>query len=307
MNVQANGLHYKTDYLSNKDRERVAVITMVYNESYNLPSWVRHYTTQCPDCELYVVDHGSDIPVREQFNNINVLRIPRTDFDEKRRSDMISHLHSALLFEFDWVLHTDCDELVVSPNFDTLTEALKNEESDVEAVTAIGMNVWHDVDGNEPTFDRSQNILDQRKYATFEMYMCKPFASRKPIHWIPGFHTSNLKPCFGNGFFLFHTKYMDYNESNQRLTLTKNLNWSQQVLDKNWSRHQRIDESSLMTQFKAISALIANDQVSEFNFDQVPSKFVDGCVKDSKGNWRCDTPFEERLVEIPAYLLAKLP
>jgi hypothetical protein len=37
----------------------VAIVTKVYNERINLPIWIRHYSAQCPDAALFVLDHGS--------------------------------------------------------------------------------------------------------------------------------------------------------------------------------------------------------------------------------------------------------
>ncbi|MBX2837244.1 MAG: glycosyltransferase family 2 protein [Gammaproteobacteria bacterium] len=286
---------------------KIAVITMVYNESVNLPIWINHYTDQCPGCELFVIDHGSDVSVRDEFTGINVLRLPRSDFDERRRADMVSRLQNALILEFDWVFYTDCDELVVSRHHDTLAEALENEPAEVKSVNAVGFNVWHDVDGDESAFDRSRSIGEQRRYAKFEKFMCKPFASRVPIHWIPGFHTSDLPPHFGSGYYLVHTKYIDYEESDRRRALTAGLEWSKEALDKGWSSHQRIDTCELTKKFKKISRAIAGGNLAEFDFEEEPVRFVAETVQDSKGNWRCDAIFDNKVVELPATVLSKLP
>lgn len=285
---------------------KIAVITMVYNERINLPVWVGHYSAQCPGCELFVIDHGSDESVRETLDGVNVLRIPRSDFDERRRAEMVTRLHGMLLLEFDWVLHTDCDELVVSRSGETLSQSLENEGEDVSAVTAVGMNLWHRV-GTEPALDRTRPIGEQRRYATFEKSMCKPFASRVPIAWIPGFHTSNLPPHFGLGYYLVHAKYVDYDEAEGRLKLTTGLNWSAEALEKGWSSHQRIDAGKLRRKFEGIAGFVDKGAVSEFDFDEEPVRFVEGCVEDSNGNWRCDTVFPGKIVQIPQDVLDRLP
>ncbi len=285
---------------------KIAVITMVYNESYNLPTWVNHYSKQCPGCELYIIDHGSDESVREAFPGVNVLRVPRSDFDERRRSDMVTRLHGMLLLEFDWALHTDCDELVVSKGHATLAEALAHEDPDAPSVTAVGMNLWHYVD-DEPVYDRGRPMGEQREYATFEKSMCKPFASRVPIAWIPGFHTSNLAPRFGNGYYLVHTKYVDRDESLSRLRLTSGLNWSAEALEKGWSSHQRVDAEKLVAKFEGIARYVAGGRVDAFEFGDEIRGFLEQSVQDSKGNWRCDARLPSRIVRIPQDLLDRLP
>ena len=287
---------------------KIAVLTMVYNEPYNLPFWIKHYKSQCPGCELYVIDHGSDEPVKDISPDINVIRVPRSDFDERRRADMVSSLHSMLLPEFDWVLHTDCDEFVVSKDHEKLSDALINESADIDSVNAVGLNLWHNIGGDELPFDRLGAIGEQRKYAVFAKSMCKPFASRAPIHWIPGFHTSNLPPCFGIGnYFLIHTKYIDYDESNRRRALTCGLNWTDEALQKGWSSHQRINTDELSTKFHSVAKKISEGKVSEFNFQTEPKVFLQKSVKDSKGNWRSDSSFNTKVVKIPDEILCKLP
>lgn len=285
---------------------KIAIITMVYNESLNLPMWVNHYSNQCPGSELYVIDHGSDISVRESQGGVNVLRIPRSDFDERRRAELVSRLHNTLLLEFDWVFYTDCDELIVSATHGTISEALAEEDNSVKSIVAVGMNLWHRID-EEKEFDRSRSISEQRQYATFEKFMCKPFTARVPISWIPGFHTSNLPPCFGSGYYQIHTKYIDHHEALERLALTSGLNWSSEALEKGWSSHQRVSAEKLTTKFKNISGLIAQDKISDFEFDDHVSRFLSQSVEDSKGNYRCDAVYEGMIVRVPSELLGLLP
>lgn len=285
---------------------KIAIITMVYNESFNLPIWVNHYSEQCPGCELFIIDHGSDVSVRDTMSGVNVLRIPRSAFDERRRAELVSQLHKALLLEFDWVFYTDCDELIVSANHSTITESLAEEDESVQSVVAVGMNIWHYIAGEEK-YDRGRRIGEQRQYATFEKFMCKPFASRVPISWIPGFHTSNLPPCFGNRYYQIHTKYIDHQEAIGRLALTSSLDWSTEALEKGWSSHQRISADKLTAKFENISAFIAKDSIDEFNFDDEVDRFVSETVEDSKGNYRCDAKYEGKIVKIPEQFLSLLP
>ena len=285
---------------------KIAIITMVYNESFNLPIWVSHYSNQCPGCELFIIDHGSDMSVRETISGVNVLRLPRSEFDERRRAEMVSRLHSALLMEFDWVFYTDCDELIVSANHNTISESLAEEEDSVNSIVAVGMNIWHYL-GVENEYNRDKRIVDQRKYATFEKYMCKPFAARVPISWIPGFHTSNLPPCFGKGYYLIHIKYIDHEEAIGRLALTSSLEWGAETLERGWSSHQRIGADKLTEKFENIYSFIAMDSIDEFNFDDEVERFVKESVKDSKGNYRSDAKYKGKIVRIPEEVLRLLP
>ena len=279
---------------------------MVYNESFNLPLWEKHYNTQCPGCELIVIDHGSDVPVREVLGSVSVLRLQRSDFDERRRAEFASRLHGTLLLEYDWVFYTDCDELIVSKSHERLSDALADEADDTVALHAVGLNLWHYIDG-EPEFDRSKHMGTQRKFASFEKSMCKPFAARTPTSWIPGFHNSTNKPCFGDGYYLVHTKYMDFNEAMGRLSLTSSLTWSAEALEKGWSSHQRVGADVLEKRYKSIASFITKQQVDPFDFSDECSEYIEQSVLDKKGNWRSDAKLRPKIVEIPSDVLHRLP
>ena len=65
--------------------KRLAVITMVYNESFNVPYWVAYYSSQVDSLsDLYILDHGSDdCPTAFLNKRINLARFSRECFREK--------------------------------------------------------------------------------------------------------------------------------------------------------------------------------------------------------------------------------
>jgi hypothetical protein len=55
----------------------IAIVTMVYNESVNLPIWIRYYRRAAPSATLFVVDHASDDGSTDHIPEVNKLPLPR--------------------------------------------------------------------------------------------------------------------------------------------------------------------------------------------------------------------------------------
>ncbi|MBV8156265.1 MAG: hypothetical protein JO278_01335, partial [Dyella sp.] len=69
---------------SDARKGKVAAFTMVYNESLNLPIWLRYYGSLLGRENLFVLDDGSDDRSTETLS-CNRIRLPRCDKDEVRR------------------------------------------------------------------------------------------------------------------------------------------------------------------------------------------------------------------------------
>ncbi len=75
----------------------VAAITFVYNESVNLPIWLRYYAANFGARNLYVVDRDSNDASTEALGETTRIRLPRDAFDDHKKTAFISSLHQALL------------------------------------------------------------------------------------------------------------------------------------------------------------------------------------------------------------------
>lgn len=285
---------------------KVAVITMVYNEKHNLPIWISHYSKQFPNGELIVVDHSSDIRVSNIQNDVSTIRLPRSPFDDRKRAKFISNLHNNLLDDFDWVIYTDSDELIVSERYSTLQESLANEPHGVNTINCIGLNLFQHID-QEEMIDVQNPIGQQRRYAVLEKSMFKPAISREQIQWTPGFHTSDKEPNFGSNYYLIHLKYIDFEWQRFRTTVASEIEWSKEAVERNWNRAQVIDSDTLMSKFRGVANFIDAGKITEFMFEDEKVAFIDSAMKDSKGNYRIEAEIKSRVLEIPATLLNKLP
>lgn len=202
----------------------VAAITIVYNEKFKLPRWLEYYSRQLGPKNCYVVDHGSDDGSTEGITNSQIIRLPRTPYDNQTRVDAISSLAAFLLKYFDYVLYVDCDEILVAdPGLYSSLGDFCNK-MDPEYLYSIGVDVVHKLDEEAP-LRPGEPVLRQRSYANFSAAMCKPNLTRVPVHWARGFHSHQHPPVF-HQLFNFHLRYADLDEGLGRLSVTRGLDWA---------------------------------------------------------------------------------
>jgi hypothetical protein len=215
---------------------RVAAVTMVYNEDWFLPIWIRYYSSHFGAENCYVIDHGSDDGSTRNLGGINVVRIPRSPKDNEKRTRFVSRFVTALTEWYDAVLHTDVDEFAVLDP--TRGSSLLDycSKPPHPCVTAIGFDVYH-VPDKEAALDPSMPVTLQRSYFRFSSSMCKPVLTTAEINWKPGFHSCNY-PVMFDAVYLFHLRYVDLKEGLRRLAMTRSMPWASQDA----GAHQRVPD-----------------------------------------------------------------
>jgi hypothetical protein len=226
----------------------IAIVTMVYNESVNLPIWIRHYRSAAPSATLFVVDHSSDDGSTDHIPEVNKLPLPRNEMDEWTRTHLINHLQRALLQYYDCVIYTDCDELIVPDPAKSLSIEAHLAAQSYEYTSPVGLNVIHLVDVEAP-IDLAQPLLSQRRYCQFEVSMCKPVITRIPLSWQPGFHECDKPIRIDEDLYIFHTKAVDQHLALNRLHVTQNVRWSQKAIEANHGCHHRYDDARFVREF----------------------------------------------------------
>jgi hypothetical protein len=227
---------------------KIAIVTMVYNESVNLPIWIRHYRRAAPGATLFVIDHSSDDGSTDHIPEVNKLPLPRNEMDEWTRTRFINLLQRALLQYYDLVIYTDCDELIVAdPAKASSLEAHLAAQS-YEYTSTVGLNIVHLVDVEGP-IDLTQTLLSQRRYCQFQATMCKPVITRIPLSWEPGFHACDKPIRIDRDLYLFHTKAVDKDLALNRLHITQKMPWSQKAIDANHGDHHRYEDERFVKEF----------------------------------------------------------
>lgn len=228
---------------------RVCAITNVYNEAFNLPIWLRYYSTQIGAENCIVVDHGSDDGSTARIEPSGIIRLPRGKFDDHARARTISGIASSLLNFYDFVIYSDCDEMLVADprafrNLAEYCQAMTHP-----AVTAVGFNVVHVLNREDPVSIGSP-LLAQRRFVQFVSPMCKTLLTRRPITWGGGFHSSNHPPLFDQ-LFLLHLRWCDMGQCLSRLSTTRKIEFRDSVAGK----HQRSDYLDYVRRFTDLSEM----------------------------------------------------
>jgi hypothetical protein len=268
----------------------VAVMTMAYNENVNLPIWRDHYRRTLPHGELFVIDHGSDDGSVTGLPGINRIPLPRRTMDEIQRSRFVGLLHASLLQYYDYVIYTDCDEMiVVEPELClTLEEYLATYGADY--ASPIGLNIQHIVDV-EPDLTDGRPILSQRHFCYFHSRMCKPLISRVRMKWEPGFHRCDLPLHVDRNLYLFHLKRADCKRGLARQIVSHRVKWSRQAIEARHGAHHRMTDEVFMEEFYLGPARrFHRDGFQPFTFEEELQRTHALCAGDVIG------PF----VEIPA-------
>ena len=283
---------------------RVAAVTFVFNEAINLPIWRRYYGAEVGDRNLFIVDHGSTDGSTDALGDASKIRLPRDELDEHKRCVFMASLQHSLLEYYDYVIYTDCDEIIVpDPSiYGGIQDYLS--QTRFEYVAPIGLDLHHIIDRELP-LDLEVSIMNQRSFAWFASSLCKPVVSRVPLTWATGFHACDRPIVIDGRLFLFHLKNMDYSIGFRRHKITKEMKWSEGSLAANHGIHARLEFPQYIRQ-SFLSAVHALDQhgVQPFEFSDEIQRIIKGAeLRDGIYH----TPhFRGRLVKIPDEFKSKL-
>jgi hypothetical protein len=205
--------------VADQTSSRVRVITMVKNEQFMLGKWLDYYGGQFGRDRLLVIDDSTDDGSTDNLD-VPVLRIDsrraKSDDFDFNRTQLVNHLAQGLLLYDDYVIYTDADEfLVADPDRYESLPAFLADNPGLDVVSGVGLNVLHNV-REEPEFDPSRPILQQRHYAKFARRYCKPLIKRVPNKWGKGFHSIGHKYDVNTSLYLLHLKWYDLGTSLQR-------------------------------------------------------------------------------------------
>ncbi len=156
---------------------RAALITIVHNEEFFLPIWLRYYGRAFAADDIYVLDHDS---TDGSTDSDGFVRIPvsHETVDHVWMRDTIQALQHELLERYEAVLVTDVDELVVpDPRVGSLREYIDGLTDDF--VNCRGVEIVH-ARAEEPPFDPSLLVLDQRHYWKWNPWYNKPALAECP-------------------------------------------------------------------------------------------------------------------------------
>jgi len=240
---------------------KVFALTFAYNERFFLPRWVDYYGAQLGLENLFILDHGSSDLSREGLGAVNIIKVPRSAYDEVKRVDFATYFHRALLNYYDAGFACDIDEFVIADPFKYKNLAEFAATTKAEALACIGLELFH-IRALEAEFVEALPVLFQRHHVLFDSWMCKRSFGRIPMQFGGGFHTSNQPVAFDDDLYLIHLKNFNFNHR-----LLRQLTTSQWLYTGNFGTHAKKPVDYVNSVFENVDAKAAAGKISaEFSF-----------------------------------------
>jgi predicted O-methyltransferase YrrM len=221
-------------------QRRFAVVTMVADEAFFLPIWLRYYRSFADAADIYVLDHDS---ADGSTDGPGFQRIPVQNpvLDWAWHVEMVRRQQAALLERYDVVLCTDVDEIVVpDPAYGDLGRYVAEFSGDF--VTCRGWEVLHDP-ATEPALDPLRPVLEQRNRWFRNPAYSKPLLATVPMPWTGGFHgrTDGLTRDDPR-LFLVHLHRVDFDRCLARHRQRVARPWVPEQVAGGWGRQNRITD-----------------------------------------------------------------
>lgn len=217
-----------------------AVMTIVRDEAVFLPIWLRYYHQFFSAQDVYVLDHQS---VDKSIDSGSFIRIPlhHGEYGAGWQRDVVQRYQHELIGRYDVVLYTDVDEIVApDPRLGDLGTYIDSFDEDF--VTCQGYEVLHQKD-DEPPFDPTRRVLEQRFTWYANPSYSKPLLARVPMLWHGGFHQRfDEKMNSDPNLYLIHLHRMDYDTCLARHRQRAHFPLAQIDRDQGWGYQNRITD-----------------------------------------------------------------
>lgn len=191
-------------------KRRCAVFTIVKNENYFLPIWLKHYKKYFDNSDIYVLDHQTTDGSTDNLD-VNVEKvINELAFDHAWLVQVIQDKQKELLEKYECVLFAESDELVYHPQkpLSYLIDEFLNSEKQYQ--TCTGYEVTQDLDKEIP-LNVDDNIFDHRNYWFRYHDYDKTLLTKIPLSYVWGFHVAVGKaPDYSMGLKLCHLHRCDF-------------------------------------------------------------------------------------------------
>eukprot|EP00614_Pseudopedinella_elastica_P002689 CAMPEP_0172600248 /NCGR_PEP_ID=MMETSP1068-20121228/20392_1 /TAXON_ID=35684 /ORGANISM="Pseudopedinella elastica, Strain CCMP716" /LENGTH=482 /DNA_ID=CAMNT_0013400811 /DNA_START=150 /DNA_END=1598 /DNA_ORIENTATION=+ len=186
---------------SKASKHQCAIFTVVRNESTFLPIWARYYARHFDPRDMVILDHSSSDNSTDKARlpagvTVRVLRGDASFFPHYFLVQQVQ-IHQQLLLKagFKCVVFSEVDEILVanaSRYARGLGQYLEHFARDDSLIYArsTGYRVSHELNGSrsEPKIDWHKDIFAQRSYWAASPNYNKPYVTKVPIQYIPGFH-----------------------------------------------------------------------------------------------------------------------
>lgn len=232
-------------------KRKCAVFTIVKNEKYFLPIWLKHYKKYFENKDILILDHmstdGSTSGLDVESIKVHNPNGEDEVFDTSWLLHTVKYFQAKLFEHYQSVLFTEVDELVYSlkiPLNKTIDNFLK---SDSRFATCTGYEIVQNLKKEHAL--KSNEFVKERNYWIRAYAYNKTLLSKVPLDWKGGFHQIRSEEV-DNSFdlFLCHLHRMDLNlmlkrnvERIKNFTISKNVGPTpNQLMNENDIKHNFI-------------------------------------------------------------------
>ncbi|WP_353199685.1 hypothetical protein [Sandarakinorhabdus sp.] len=189
-----------------EQKKNACVIAYANSVGGWFPYFYSHYASLIGADNIFLVTpNGGEF---KEYSLGGIQSLSGVAFDDEARCQLMSRLSQGLLAYYNWTIICDIDEIIIAHPRSNLSfaEMLSIQESDV--LMTRGFDIIQSAD--EPEFDFSRSVLDQRRWGVASSSLCKPHIARIPSRWSPGFHNTDFPTDFAppsSGFITLHLKW----------------------------------------------------------------------------------------------------
>ena len=193
-------------------KKKCAVFTIVKNENYFLPIWIKHYKRYFNSSDIYVLDHQTNDGSTSNLDVNVVSVVNELAFDHQWLVDTVQSFQKELLEDYDCVLFAESDEIIYSVEKE-FNEAVDDFiSSNYNYVRCKGYEIIQDLE-KEKSLSLDDSIIQNRNYWFHNGGYSKPLLSKVPLKWVWGFHNLENFPNDPTGTFgltLCHLHRVDF-------------------------------------------------------------------------------------------------
>lgn len=193
-------------------KKKVAVFTIVKNEKYFLPKWIKHYKQYFDESDLYILDHQSNDGSTDNLTVNVVPVINELAFDHQWLVNTVQDFQIKLFESYEVVIFAESDELLYTTN-KPLNEMIDDFIADQsqQFISCVGYEVMQQID-SEATIMNTDKIFKYRDYwYRSSFHYDKTLISKIPLKWVWGFHDTHMYPKnYGFDLHMVHLHRCDF-------------------------------------------------------------------------------------------------
>lgn len=191
-----------------ENKKNAAVFTIVRDESFYLPLWLRHYKRHFSNDDIYVMNNQS-IDGSCDGLDVNLVEVLNEEaFSHNWLISQVQSMQSELLERYEVVVFAEVDELIYCLG-DLNEEIEKFKNSEYMYTNVHSMELVHNM-AVEDKFQDGRTITGQRDYWCHFGLNDKPLITKTPLRYGPGFHRCDKPVQFFGEFFMLHLHRFDF-------------------------------------------------------------------------------------------------